>query len=76
MNAAGFPESHLPLDELDVDRLVGGVRALAERVPAVYRLIDDALDGRRSELDEQYEHIARLVVQRRNHVGEPEAKPS
>lgn len=76
ISSAGFPESLLPLDELDVDRLVVGVRALAARVPAVYRLIDDAIDGRRTELDEQYARIARLVDQRRNHVGEPEAKPS
>lgn len=76
MSAVGLPESLLPLDELDVDRLIDGVRRLTERVPAVYGLIDDAIDVRRRELDEQYAHIAKIVGQHRHQVGEAEAKPS
>lgn len=76
MNAAGLQESLLPLDELDVDRLIAGVRGLAERVPAVYRIIDEAIDGRRRELDQQYAHIARLIHRHRDQIAEPEANPS
>ncbi len=76
MNTAGLAESLLPLDELDVDRLIDGVHDLVDRVPAVYRLIDDAVEGRRGELDEQYALIARLVDRGRHHLGEPEANPS
>ncbi len=76
MEATGLPEALLALDDMTVDRLIAGVRALAGQVPAVYRLIDDAVEGRRRELDEQYVRIARLVDQRRHHVGEPEANPS
>jgi polysaccharide pyruvyl transferase WcaK-like protein len=76
MDTAGLVDSVIAIDEIDVDRMVAGINALADRVPDVYIRIDEAVATNRAQLEEQFRSIADLVCQARDRAAEPEVKPS
>jgi hypothetical protein len=76
MDTAGLVDSVIAIDEIDVDRMVAGINAMADRVPDVYIRIDEAVATNRAQLEEQFRSIADLVCQARDRAAEPEVKPS